>query len=103
MTLKVGDEFVPDGMAGGFARDGSQLVLRSNPTRYEVYHELGHFRQFQQIGREAYQALPRSTRFNAPEQHVFDLLENSSKRWNSFNFNEQQHAIDYIEHIGGFR
>jgi hypothetical protein len=103
IKLKVGDEFVPDGKAGGFAQDGSSLVFRSNPTNFEVWHELGHLRQFQKIGKDAYMKLPRSTTFNAPEQHVFDLLENSKKRWNALNFDEQQHAIDYIERIGGFR
>jgi len=103
VTLKVGDQFVPAGRAGAFSRDGSTLVLLSNPTKYEVWHELGHYVQFRKLGREAYEGLPRSLDFNAPEQFVFDLLENSEKRWNSLNFDEQQHATEYIERIGGFR
>jgi len=103
VKLRVGDEFLPPGKAGGFAQDGSSLSLKSNPTQYEVWHELSHFRQFQKLGSEAYQALPRTKGFNAPEQFVFDLLENSPKRWNGLNLQEQQHAIRYIERIGGFR
>jgi hypothetical protein len=68
-----------------------------------VWHELSHFRQYQKLGRDAYLDLPRTKDFNAPEQFVFDMLENSPKRWNSLNFDEQQHAIRYIENIGGFR
>lgn len=33
VTLKVGDQFVPAGRAGAFSRDGSTLVLLSNPTK----------------------------------------------------------------------
>ena len=103
VTLKVGDEFLKQGKAGGFARDGSELILRNNPTQYEVWHELAHFTQYRKIGPEAYLTLPRSLTYNAPEQFVFDLLENSPRRWNALNLQERQHAIDYIERIGGFR
>jgi len=88
---------------GGFNAGSGRLVLRNNPTKYEVWHELGHFRQYQKLGKEAYLGLPRTRAFNASEQFVFDLLENSPKRWNGLNFQQQQHAIDYIERIGGFR
>ena len=37
------------------------------------------------------------------EQFVFDMLENSPRRWNNLNFDQQQHAIDYIYRVGGFR
>lgn len=103
IELRVGDEHVPFGKAGGFNADEGFLILRDNPTNYEVWHELSHFRQYQKLGRVAYMDLPRTKDFNAPEQFVFDMLENSPKRWNSLNFDEQQHAIRYIENIGGFR
>ncbi len=40
-----------------------------------------------------------------PEQFVFDMLENYNRRWYQLNFEEQQHAIDYIQSKlgGGFR
>jgi len=103
VKLKVGDKHVPLGKAGGFNSEKGILFLRSNPTNYEVWHEVSHFRQYQKIGKEAYLNLPRTKNFNAPEQFVFDMLENSQKRWNALNFEEQQHAIRYIESIGGFR
>jgi len=103
VTLKVGDEHLPPGLSGAFARDGSELILRSNPTEYVVWHELSHFRQYQQVGQESYMALPRSLEYNAPEQFVFDALENSPKRWNALTFEEQQHAIGYIQRVGGMR
>jgi len=78
-------------------------VLGSHPTYYEVWHELSHYIQYRRIGKEVYMALPRSSDYNTPEQFVFDMLENSPKRWNALTYEEQQHAIDYIERIEGFR
>ena len=103
IELRVGDQYVPYGKAGGFDSQNGVLFLKNNPTNYEVWHELSHFRQYQKIGREEYLSLPRTKDFNAPEQFVFDMLENSPKRWDALNFDEQQHAIKYIERIGGFR
>ena len=110
VTLKVGDEFVPAGKAGGFAAspDGSAtLFLRSNPTQYEVWHELGHFRHWRQLGAGDYLGLQRWSRANPvqdiPEQFVFDFLENAPKRWNALTFEQQQHAIRYIYRRGGIR
>jgi len=68
-----------------------------------VWHELSHYIHFKHIGKEAYMALSRSAKYNAAEQFVFDMLENSPKRWNALTYEEQQHAIDYIENNGGFR
>ena len=50
--------------------------------------------------REAYAALPRTKEFNAPEQFVFDLLENYQRRWGLLNAQEQLDAIRYLEKIG---
>ena len=77
----------------------SIIIDYANPTQYEVWHELSHFRQFQGIGPEAYGNLSRVQK----EQFVFDLLNNLTKRWNGLNFEQQQHAIDYIQRIGGIR
>ena len=106
VALKVGDEFVPTGTYGAFKYVGAgspAILLRSNPTQREVWHELGHYLQYRKIGPEAYRALPRNLDENTPEQFVFDLIENSPKRWQSLTFEEQQHMIEYIERIGGFR
>ena len=64
---------------------------------------MSHYLQFKSVGKDEYMNLPRSLKFNAPEQFVFDKLENSPKRWNSLTFEEQQHAISYIESVGGMR
>jgi Metallopeptidase toxin 4 len=105
VTLKVGDEFLAADKAGGFVARGdtAEIILKSDPTKYEVWHELGHFIQWKGIGPEAYRSLPRSLSYNAPEQFVFDLLENYQRRWGLLNSEEQQAAIRYIERIGGFR
>jgi hypothetical protein len=101
----IGDEYLPRGKAAGFQilPDGQpQFTLGTNPTEYQVWHELSHYLHYRQIGLEAYRALPRSRAWHAAEQFVFDMLERPG-RWNRLNFEEQQHAIDYIERIGGFR
>ncbi len=97
------------GKAGGFLakENGSaELILRSNPTKYEVWHELGHYRQWSDFGSGAYRGLPRWSRANPiqdiPEQHVFDLLENS-RHWQLLNDAQRQHAVDYIYSRGGIR
>ncbi|MCX6901908.1 MAG: hypothetical protein NTW03_00190, partial [Verrucomicrobia bacterium] len=99
VTLQVGDEFLPAGKVGGFNAAEGTLSLRSNPTQYEVWHELSHFRQFQQLGPEAYM----SQSLVQKEQFVFDLLNNSPRRWDALNFDQQQHAIQYILEKGGMR
>jgi hypothetical protein len=103
ITLKVGDEHLPPNGAGAFNYGKGELLLRSNPTSYEVWHELSHYLHYRKIGAEAYANLPRSTLNNVPEQFVFDMLENSKRRWGNLNDAERRHAIDYIERIGGFR
>jgi RHS repeat-associated protein len=96
-TLKVGDEFLPPNANGAFNASEQSITLGSNPTQYQVLHELQHFNQFQELGPEAYSA--QSTA--AKEQHVFDSLENY--HWDSLNYEEQQHAIWYVNQSGGFR
>uniref|UniRef100_UPI001F451BD3 RHS repeat-associated core domain-containing protein n=1 Tax=Paenibacillus wulumuqiensis TaxID=1567107 RepID=UPI001F451BD3 len=111
VTLKVGDEYLPLNKGGAFDGSTATLYLRSNPTEYEVWHELSHYIQYQAIGKEAYNQLPRTrgiipmndlSQFNAPEQFVYDMLSNS-KRWNKINEEEQKHANWYIDNFGGIR
>ncbi|WP_437952511.1 zincin-like metallopeptidase toxin domain-containing protein [Sorangium sp. So ce296] len=102
VNLLVGDELLPSRMPGAFrvAPTGRpQLLLRSNPTEYTVWHELSHYLHFRRIGRDAYLVLPRMKGWNAVEQFVFDMLENPS-RWRRLNPAEQAHAIEYIEAVG---
>ena len=97
ISLRVGDEFLPAGYAGGFSAGEKSLVLRSNPTSYEVAHELTHLRQYQSLGEEAYSAQSRLMK----EQYVFDKLEAMPKRWNSLTLEEMSHARWYIDKVGG--
>lgn len=103
--MLVGDEFLPANKAGGFDYNSPgrpTLRLRSNPTEYEVWHELGHYIHYRRIGAEAYRNLSRTAQWNAAEQFVFDML-NSTRRWSKLNEAEQMHANQYIEDMGGFR
>jgi hypothetical protein len=111
VDLFVGDEYVPRNKGGAFRvpLDPGQrpaMILRSNPTQYEVWHELSHYIHYQRIGREAFINLPRSAERNAAEQFVFDMLENNERRWwGRLNEAERQHAIDSIldPDAGGIR
>jgi hypothetical protein len=96
-TLKVGDQFLPPNANGAFSASERLIVLGDNPTEYEALHELQHFNQFQELGPEAYSAQTTAEK----EQYVFDSLE--SNHWDSLNFEEQQHAIWYVNKSGGFR
>ncbi len=105
VDLMVGDEFLEKGQAAGFKifTPGSgirpQLLLGSSPTEYEVTHELAHYVHYSKIGPEAYWELPRATRWDVPEQAVFDMLEHPA-RWQRLNPEEQAHAIRYINGKG---
>ncbi|OSZ63596.1 hypothetical protein CAP40_17880 [Sphingomonas sp. IBVSS2] len=99
VTLQVGDEFLPLGKAGGFDAVNGRLALKSNPTEYEVWHELNHYIQYRKLGPEAYSAQGRI----AKEQYVFDALENSPKRWGALTPEQRTHAVDYIYAVGGIR
>jgi hypothetical protein len=103
--LKVGDQHLPPGKAGAFRAypDGSaDLILRSNPNHYDVWHELGHYIHWKKIGHEAYIKLPRAPQ-NVPEQFVFDFLENHKQLWNRLTWEQQRHAVDYVIREGGIR
>ena len=41
--------------------------------------------------------------FNAPEQFVYDMLSNNSRRWGLLSLEEQMHANWYITYYGGIR
>jgi hypothetical protein len=102
VELNVGDEFLLPGQGGGFAvrpNGAARMVLRSNPTEYVVTHELGHYVHWRGLGTDAYLKLPRTPKWNAAEQFVFDQLEKPT-RWWRFSDAERQHAIDYIERVG---
>jgi hypothetical protein len=77
-------------------KDGSAtLFLRSNPTHYEIMHELMHREQFQRIGAILFSKLSRLER----EQYVYDALR--KKCWKRLTQAEQQHAMAYITNQGG--
>jgi hypothetical protein len=84
---------------GRWRLDASELLLRSGPTESEMRHERSHFRQVQQVGPDVYSHLNRLQK----EQYVYDLINNSPKRWNALTFEQQQQAIWYIEKLGGIR
>lgn len=85
------------------------MLLRSDPTEYEVWHELGHYIQWRKLGADEYLKLVRHTIDDpvqdVPEQFVFDFLENSKdRRWYRLTEAEREHAIWYIqEKKGGIR
>jgi len=108
VDLLVGDEYLLPGQAGGFQiyTDPDRrptLRLRSNPTRYEVWHELSHYIHYKRIEREAFINLPRSRAWNAAEQFVYDMLKIMSTVGgiNSMKQNEWMRMSILFE-VGGF-
>ncbi|EAC7253710.1 hypothetical protein AF087_04125, partial [Listeria monocytogenes] len=94
---------------GAFNAETGTIILKDNPTRYEVLHEVSHYIQYKNIGKGAYKTLPRAGKtfdtkqFNAPEQFVYDMLSNNTRRWKSFTEAERMHANWYINNFGGIR
>lgn len=76
LDLGVRGAFTQAGAPKGWAR----LLLKTDVTREVVWHELGHFIQWRQIGPEAYLGLSRKFGNNVPEQFVFELLQRTG-RW----------------------
>ena len=74
----------------------SKIVLRGNPSRYEVLHELSHYVDFRQRGFDAFKALENAK----SEQTVYDLLR-SERRWWTFSNEERAHATLYVFVAGG--
>jgi hypothetical protein len=99
VTLRVAGEGLPPNAAAGFSASMKELILRPNPTRYEVGHELSHFIQFRKLGLAAYDAQSRTQK----EQFVFDLLNNNPARWGRMSDEERTHAVEYIQSVGGLR
>jgi hypothetical protein len=94
-----GNDVLPPNVAAGFDGVEKEIIFRRNATEFEVWHELSHLRQYQQLGPDAYNTLTMVQK----EQFVFDLLENSKKRWFGMSERERLEAIDYILRIGGIR
>jgi hypothetical protein len=92
-----GDEVLPPNVAAGFDGVKKEIIFRRNATEFEVWHELSHFRHYKTIGPEAYNSLTRVQK----EQFVFDMLENSKKRWYGMSDLERRASIEYILRIGG--
>ncbi len=77
-------------------KDGSAAIfLRSDPTHYEVMHELMHYHHFKDMGAQPFSKEPLLNR----EQYVYDALR--ARYWKSLNAMERQHAIAYIRSLGG--
>jgi hypothetical protein len=70
------------------------FYIRSDATRYEVLHELGHFEHWLQLGKPA-NAGPLS------EQAAYDFLRNNKSRWQTLNAEERSHAHFYLLEKGG--
>jgi hypothetical protein len=102
VTLRVGDKFLPEGAGGSFDAIHRTLTVGSNPTEYEVWHELSHFIQYRKLKPMKYLGQIRTRTFNAPENFVFNMLR-GTRRWGLLNEAEQSHAIWYIESYGGPR
>jgi hypothetical protein len=79
--------------------DGSSTIfLKSNPTRYEVLHELAHLEHFESLKND-FKNWCKLT-MTQKEQYVYDALRKSAS-WATFSSKERQDARDYIIKVGG--
>jgi hypothetical protein len=75
-----------------------QLHLRPDPTLYEVYHELQHYRHLGGVGYSRFSRTSEALR----EQYVYDQLRLSTNLWqNVMNQAERDNAFIYILLKGG--
>jgi hypothetical protein len=75
-----------------------QMYLPPDPTYYEVYHELLHYRHLRGVG---YARFSRTTEM-LREQYVYDQLRLSTNLWrNVFNDAERNNAFLYVLLKGG--
>ena len=103
VCLEVGSPDLPAEKAGAFIAnpDGTaRLLLKADPTNQLVWHELGHYIQWSDIGSDAYLALPREFGNNVPEQFVFNLLDQPG-RWSRLTPGYRLHMVDYITNTWG--
>jgi zincin-like metallopeptidase toxin 4 of polymorphic toxin system len=75
-----------------------QMYLPPNPTYYEVYHELQHYRHLRGVGYARFSRTSEALR----EQYVYDQLRLNTNLWrNVFNDAERNNAFLYILLKGG--
>jgi hypothetical protein len=75
-----------------------QLHLCPNPTYYEVYHELQHYRHLRGVGYARYSKTSAAQR----EQYVYDQLRLSTNLWqNVLTQEERDNAFLYLLGKGG--
>jgi hypothetical protein len=75
-----------------------QLYLCPDPTFYEVYHELQHYRHLKGVGYARFAQTSETSR----EQFVYDQLRLSKNLWQHvFNQAERNHAFLYVLLRGG--
>lgn len=75
-----------------------QMYLAPDPTYYEVYHELQHYRHLRGVGYARFSRTSEALR----EQYVYDQLRLSTNLWrNVFNDAERNNAFLYILLKGG--
>lgn len=76
IELKIGDKYLPANKGGAFNAETGTIILKDNPTRYEVLHEVSHYIQYKNIGKGAYKTFL--------ELEKLLILSNSMHQNNSF-------------------
>ncbi len=72
----------------------SQIYLPQNPTVLQVKHELSHWLDYQNLGKEKYISLSRYDR----EALVLDRLQ-KNRIWNELNEMEKDFSQKYVENL----
>ena len=81
------------GMGAGFDGPGKRLLLRSNATRLQLFHEMQHFQHYLELGADVYNDLSITSKLDK-EEYVFNkIMANANK----FNERELKTAQSYIQ------
>lgn len=80
-------------MGAGFDGPGKRLLLRSNATRLQLFHEMQHFQHYLELGADVYNDLSITSKLDK-EEYVFNkIMANADK----FNERELKTAQSYIQ------
>jgi Metallopeptidase toxin 4 len=74
LKLRIDDPRLPADKGAGFIAGSKEILVRSNATKSQVWHELAHYLDYQRLGRPAYMNLPYPI---GREQAAYNFLRNS--------------------------
>ncbi len=96
-SLRLDDARLPAEKGGGFIAKSREILLRSDASKSQVWHELSHYLDFKRLGPNAYGRLSYPL---GREQNVYDLLRRS-RHWDMMSLWDRALLETRIERLGG--